>query len=163
MAETHSYPVRLTWSGSTGVGYDEYGRAHEVAPGDLPALPMSADPHFRGDSSLVNPEQLLVMSASSCQLLSFLAVASRSRLDVLDYVDDAEGLMPESSDPMWVSEIRLRPTVTLAPGSRLDRLERLVTLAHQQCFIANSLRSRITVDARFVIDGAEVARVQCAE
>ncbi|NNG38572.1 OsmC family peroxiredoxin [Flexivirga sp. ID2601S] len=163
MAENHSYPVRLSWSGSTGVGYDEYGRAHEVAPGDLPPFPMSSDPHFRGDPSLVNPEQLLVMSASSCQLLSFLAVAARSRLDVLDYVDNAEGLMPESSDPMWVTEIRLRPTVTLAPGSRLDRLERLVTLAHQQCFIANSLRSRITVDARFVIDGAEVARVQLTD
>lgn len=141
------------------MGYDAYSREHAVAPGELAALPMSSDPHFRGDAALANPEQLLVMAASSCQLLSFLAVAARARLDVLDYVDDAEGLMPGDSKPMSVTEIALRPTITLAPGSRLDRLERLVELAHQECFIANSLRSRITIDARFVIDGAEVARV----
>lgn len=160
MSENHSYPVTLTWSGSTGVGYDAYSREHRVALAGLPPLPMSSDPHFRGDPALANPEQLLVMAASSCQLLSFLAVAARARLDVLDYVDDAEGVMPGDSKPMSVTRIELRPTVTLAAGSRLDRLERLTDLAHRECFIANSLRSHITIDARFVVEGAEVARVQ---
>lgn len=157
MAETHSYPVSLTWSGSTGQGYDAYPREHHVAPGSLAAMPMSSDPHFRGDPALANPEQLLVMAASSCQLLSFLAVAARARLDVIGYADDAEGSMPESNSPMWVTRIQLRPVVTLAPGSRLGQLERLTRIAHEECFIAGSLRSEITIDARFVIDGETVA------
>jgi len=157
MTGTHSYPVTVTWSGSTGVGYDAYSRAHHAAPGELPAVAMSSDPHFRGDPALVNPEQLLVMAASSCQLLSFLAVAARARLDVVDYHDDAEGVMPQANSPMWVTRIELRPVVTLAAGSRLGQLERLTRIAHEECFIANSLRSQVVVDARFVIDGETVA------
>lgn len=159
MAENHSYPVALSWQGSTGEGYAAYSREHRVAPAELTGLTMSADPHFGGDQALTNPEHLVVMAASSCQLLSFLAVAARARLDVLDYVDAAEGTMPEGNSPMSITDIALRPVVTVAPGSRLDQLERLTRIAHQECFIANSLRSRITIDARFVIDGDDVATV----
>lgn len=159
VTDTHSYRTTLTWSGSTGVGYDAYPREHRVAPGGLAAVPMSSDPHFRGDPALVNPEQLLVMAASSCQLLSFLAVAARARLDVLDYRDDANGVMPQADPPMRITRIELRPTVTLAVGSRLDQLQRLTRIAHQECFIANSLRSEIAIDARFVIAGETVATV----
>ena len=50
---------------------------------------LSADPHFRGDATRANPEQLLVLAASSCQLLSFLHVAATAGLDVLDYTEHA--------------------------------------------------------------------------
>lgn len=159
MAENHSYPVALSWHGSTGKGYDAYSRDHQVAPAELTGMKLSSDPHFGGDPALANPEQLVVMAASSCQLLSFLAVAARARLDVVDYVDAAEGTMPEGNSPMSITHIALHPVVTLAPGSRVDRLERLTHIAHKECFIANSLRSRISIDARFVIDGEDVATV----
>ena len=52
---------------------------HEVsAPPADGTLKVSADPAFRGDPSRMNPEQLLLMSAASCQLLTFLAVAARA-------------------------------------------------------------------------------------
>lgn len=123
-------------------------------------MKLSADPHFGGDPAVANPEHLLVMAASSCQLLSFLAVAARARLDVIDYVDAAEGTMPEGNSPMSITDVALHPVVTLAPGSRLGQLERLTRIAHQECFIANSLRSRISIVARFVIDGDDVATVR---
>ena len=83
---THTYRTELAWVGSTGVGYDAYDRAHRVdaAPAEA-ALDLSSDPAFRGDPARLNPEQLLVAAASSCQLLSFLAVAARARLDVVGY------------------------------------------------------------------------------
>lgn len=159
MAELHSYPVALSWHGSTGEGYAAYPREHRVVPGGLAGMRMSSDPHFGGDPALPNPEHLLVMAASSCQLLSFLAVAARARLDVVGYADSAEGTMREGDSPMSLSEIALRPVVTLAADSRLDQLQRLTRIAHEQCFIANSLRSHLTIEARFLIDGTEVARV----
>lgn len=159
MAQNHSYPVALSWQGSTGEGYDAYSRLHQVAPAELAGVKLSADPHFGGDPTVPNPEHLLVMAASSCQLLSFLAVAARARLDVVDYVDAAEGTMPEGKSPMSITDIALRPVVTLASGSRVDQLERLTRIAHQECFIANSLRSHISIQARFVIDGRDVATV----
>ncbi|MDQ6854594.1 MAG: OsmC family peroxiredoxin, partial [Actinomycetota bacterium] len=88
----HRYTVSCAWQGSTGGGYDAYDRSHTAtAPPARPTLPLSSDPAFRGDPALLNPEQLLVMAAASCQLLSFLAVAARARVDVVDYRDDAEG------------------------------------------------------------------------
>ena len=78
---THTYETRIAWVGSTAGGYRVYSRAHNGVP--FPAtqeLALSADPAFRGSHELLNPEQLLVMAASSCQLLSFLAVAARTHV-----------------------------------------------------------------------------------
>lgn len=149
----HRYAATSTWAGSTGAGYDAYTRAHDVraAPADG-SLALTSDPAFGGDPSRLNPEQLLVAAASSCQLLSFLAVAARARVDVVAYRDEARGEMPASSGstPAWVERIVLRPAITVRGGTPSDdRLRRLVDLAHRECFVANSLRSEIAVEPSF--------------
>jgi organic hydroperoxide reductase OsmC/OhrA len=145
----------VTWSGSTAEGYDAYARAHEAtcaaADGAHPLpLSLSADPAFGGDPAKLNPEQLLVLAASSCQMLSFLAVAARARLDVIAYEDDAEGVMPEDERPMRITRIALRPRITIAgeaPGD--ERLRELTETAHRHCFIANSLTTEIVFEPTF--------------
>ena len=77
----HSFTTTLAWSGSTGVGYDDYSREHELTMASM-TTHASSDAAFRGDASLPNPEQLLVAAASSCQMLSFLAAAARGRLHI---------------------------------------------------------------------------------
>ena len=150
---THRYAARLTWSGSTADGFDRYTRAHEAtAPPatDGQPLRLSADPGFHGDPAKLNPEQLLVLAASSCQLLSFLAVAARARIEVTGYEDDAEGEMPEDDRPMRVARITLRPTITVGPDAPGDeRLRQLTDTAHRHCFIANSLTSEIRIEPTF--------------
>lgn len=148
---SHRYDTSLAWAGSTGVGYEHYDRGHtvQVAPGT--ALTVSADPAFRGDAALTNPEALLLAAASSCQLLSFLALAARARLDVTSYSDEASALMPSDDPPMRVTRIELRPHITIRRGEAdagvlLAKADRLVRLAHEQCFIANSLIATIEVD-----------------
>ena len=150
----HTYATTLAWSGSTGVGYEAYDRIHQVsAHGPEVALSLSSDPAFRGDPTRWNPEQLLVASASSCQLLSFLAVAARARLDVVAYRDEATGEMPATPEGMWVTRIELRPEIVLADTERArpteDRLAHLVEVAHRECFIARSLRTEVTVTPTF--------------
>lgn len=171
MGVTHTYAARTRWAGSTGVGYDGYDRAHEAialpaeaaasataaaaaeaisGPG-LPELQLTADPAFKGDPALLNPEQLLLLAASSCQLLSFLAVAARARIDVVGYEDSAVAEMPEEPRPARVTRIVLRPRITirgtLPQGTRLLHL---VEVAHRECFIANSLTSEIEIQPSFV-------------
>ncbi len=151
---SHVYDTTITWSGSTGAGYEAYGRDHHLeAEHPSVDLVLAADPAFGGDPSRWNPEQLLVAAASSCQLLSFLAVAARARLDIVDYRDDAHGEMPEGDRPMSVTRITLRPQVGLADNGRPrpddHRLAHLTEVAHQQCFIANSLRSDVVVEPTF--------------
>lgn len=148
------YRTDLAWEGSTGAGYEAYPRAHRLTAAPAPAtLELSSDPAFRGDPALLNPEQLLLAAASSCQLLSFLAVAARARLDVVGYTDRAEAEMPEDDRPMRLTRITLRPVITLGPSSAAvtdERLDHLVEVAHRECFIANSLRSEMSVLASYV-------------
>jgi organic hydroperoxide reductase OsmC/OhrA len=148
MTGDHRYAASCSWTGSTGAGYESYGRSHLgwVAAREQR---LSADPTFRGDPELTNPEQLVVLAASSCQLLSFLAVAARARVDVVDYRDDAEGFMPANVNPMWITRIVLRPHITVRGDVDDERLSHLCEVAHRECFIANSLRSEITVEPTF--------------
>lgn len=171
-SHVHRYRCGLAWEGSTGAGYEQYQRVHRwwirlpdgtrVSPTDE----MSNDPAFLGDAAFANPEHLLLMAAASCQLFSFLAVAARARIDVVAYADDATAEMPESNKPMRLTTIVLRPRITLA-GSAYDdaggasrgsadgpaptdaRLQRLIEIAHKECFIANSVRPEITVEPTF--------------
>jgi organic hydroperoxide reductase OsmC/OhrA len=106
---------------------------------------VSGDAAFHGDALLLNPEQLLLAAAASCQLLSFLAVAARARIDVVSYEDDAAAVMPE--DEAWVTEITLRPRIGVRPGPSEERIRHLVEVAHRECYIARSVRSEITIEA----------------
>ena len=156
----HRYQGRVSWSGSTGLGYDGYGRGHAAeAPPAEASLALSSDPAFRGDPALLNPEQLLVLAASSCQLLSFLAVAARARIDVVAYEDEAEGVMPEDDKPVRVARVVLRPRVTVAGDVAEDRLRHLTEVAHRECFIANSLRTEVVVEPTFLRVSGEGGRV----
>ncbi|HEY1772120.1 MAG TPA: OsmC family protein [Gammaproteobacteria bacterium] len=147
----HHYHVTCRWNGSTGVGYEAYGRAHELSATPAEAkLRTSSDPTFRGDPKLLNPEQLLVMAASSCQLLSFLAVAARKRIDVVDYVDQAEGFMPEDDKPMRITRILLKPRIVVKGGD-VATVKKAVEISHEQCFIANSLKTEIEVQPEIII------------
>lgn len=153
----HHYRVTCTWSGSTGQGYDAYDRRHRAAapPADAD-LELASDPAFLGDPRLLNPEQLLVLAAASCQLLSFLAVAARARLDVLAYEDCAEAVMPESTPPTRITEITLRPRIAVRAPATEARVRRLVEVAHRECFIANSITSQVVLEpvVEVVPDGA---------
>src|SRR5262249_46125502 len=89
------YTASCAWYGSTAPGYAAYDRRHRASAPPAPeTLELSSDPAFRGDPSLLNPEQLLVMAAASCQLLSFLAVAARARIDVVAHRSQAEAELP---------------------------------------------------------------------
>jgi organic hydroperoxide reductase OsmC/OhrA len=148
MADRHVYRTQLAWSGTTAVGYEAYDRSHEVsAPPAQADLALSSDPAFRGDPARLNPEQLLVASASSCQLLSFLAIAARSGVEVVSYTDAAEGVMPENDLPVRITRILLRPTIVVAGDVPEQRVRRIVEKAHEECYIANSLRTEIEIHA----------------
>jgi organic hydroperoxide reductase OsmC/OhrA len=142
----HRYRTTVTWSGTTAVGYDAYDRSH-TAVTDPPTtgLALSSDPAFGGDVSRLDPEQLLVTAAVSCQLLSFLAVAARARIDVVDYRDEAEAEMPDDDRPVRITRIVLRPRITVAAPADEDRIRHLVGVAHRECYIANSIRSEIVI------------------
>ena len=146
---THRYETRLRWTGSTGLGWESYDRTHTaLAPPAEQEIRLTTG-ESKGDPAILNPEQLVVMAASSCQLLWFLHLAARARIDVLEYVDEAEGVMPPEAKPLHITEITLRPRVVVRPGPSEDRVRHLTELAHRECYVANSLKSDVRVEPRF--------------
>jgi organic hydroperoxide reductase OsmC/OhrA len=100
----------------------------------------------KGDPGILNPEQLLLMAASSCQMLWFLHVAAKARVDVVAYEDDARAVMPEDEEPVRITEITLRPRIAVTGDPSEERIRKLVETAHGHCFIANSLNSAMTIE-----------------
>jgi organic hydroperoxide reductase OsmC/OhrA len=145
---THHYETRLRWTGSTGLGWEAYDRAHTaVAPPAEQEIRLTTG-EAKGDPRILNPEQLLVMAASSCQLLWFLHLAAKARIDVVEYDDDATGLMPDDNEPVRITEITLRPRIAIAGEASEERVRKLVQTAHEHCFIANSLKSEVRLEPR---------------
>jgi organic hydroperoxide reductase OsmC/OhrA len=153
----HTFPTQLSWTGSTAEGVRHYSRNHSATVGPGIELELTADPHFRGVPDRLNPEQLLVLAASSCQMLSFLSVAARGGVDVLSYSDDALGRMPMAASRTRITTITLHPRIVVAEGTDLSRIDALVEQAHQECFIANSVSSEITVEPQVTTAPAPVS------
>jgi organic hydroperoxide reductase OsmC/OhrA len=96
----------------------------------------------------VDPEEAFVAAVSSCHMLTFVYLASRQGFQVDSYVDEAVGLVTKNEAGVpWVSSIRLNPKISYG-GQKLPNrtdTEQLHHLAHEQCFIANSVKTSITI------------------
>lgn len=142
----HQYATHLAWQGSTAAGPRRFSRDHTgSAPPATPELALSADAGFGGDASRLNPEQLVVLAASSCQMLSFTGAAARAGVEVLDYVDEATSHLDLGADPPRLGTIRLDVVVRVAAGVGEDVVLGLVEEAHRACFVANSLAVPVEV------------------
>lgn len=142
MSGIHEYGVSVEWQGNRGTGtsgYRDYGRQLTLrAPGKID-LPGSADPTFRGDADRWNPEELLVAALAQCHMLSYLHMAVRAGVVVTDYVDDARGTMEQEGLGGQFIEVVLRPVVTVAETSMVERARAAHAEAFAACFIARSV------------------------
>jgi organic hydroperoxide reductase OsmC/OhrA len=128
--------------------YETYPRNHTWRFAGGVEVPASGAPEYLGDPSRVDPESALVAALSSCHMLTFLALATRRRLVVNAYRDDAVGVLEKNADgKLAVTRVVLRPAVEFegTQPSAAD-LEKLHHVAHEQCFIANSVRTEVTVE-----------------
>ncbi len=142
--------VRVTWErGGIDFGYESYPRDHAWRFESGVSVPASAAPAFRGNPSRVDPEAAFAAALSSCHMLTFLAIASRKRLVVDRYEDEAVGFLEKNeAGKLAMTRVVLRPRIAFAgatPGPEVvaDLHER----AHRECFIANSVLTRVEIEA----------------
>jgi organic hydroperoxide reductase OsmC/OhrA len=98
------------------------------------------------DPSAIDPEEMLVASIASCHMLWFLSLAATAGHVVDRYSDAAEGVMTKNAaGKLWVSQVTLRPKVTFAAasGATSEALDALHHSAHEECFIANSVKCEV--------------------
>lgn len=153
---THSYTTELVWTGNRGEGtsgYRAYDRAHEISAAGKPIIPGSSDPHFRGDATRYNPEELLVASLSACHMLWFLHLCADAGIRVERYTDAATGTMQETPDGGGrFTEVVLRPLVTVAGEIDEERMNAVHERAHQLCFIAKSVNFPVRCEATLELE-----------
>jgi organic hydroperoxide reductase OsmC/OhrA len=151
MNDEHHYRVATTWTGDRGTGtsgYREYGRDVTIDIAGKPSLEASADRPFRGDPAKWNPEDLLLASLSECHLLSYLHACVTLGVVVVGYADAAEGTMVlDGRGGGAFREVLLRPRVTVAEATMVADAHRAHDLAHEWCFIANSVNFPVRHEA----------------
>lgn len=133
-----------------------YSRAHLLRFDGGIEVPGSSSPHVvpvpYSVASAVDPEELFVSSLSSCHLLWFLSIAANQGFIVDHYHDVAEGVMERNQvGKLVISVVTLRPLVLFA-GDRQPERQELVALhhqAHDECFVANSVKTEVRCEPRF--------------
>ncbi|HEY8520316.1 MAG TPA: OsmC family protein [Gammaproteobacteria bacterium] len=141
--------ARITWRRSSpDFTYQTYNRAHEWQFKAV-TVPASATKEYRGDEERVNPEEALVAALSSCHMLTFLAVAAKRKLSLDAYEDDAVGVLEkDAAGKLAITRVTLRPRIVWSSGVTVpaEQLAQMHHEAHENCFIASSVKTEVTVE-----------------
>jgi organic hydroperoxide reductase OsmC/OhrA len=147
----------LRWQLTTdSFAYDVYNRAHEVTFGSGTSIPASSAPKYKGEADRVNPEEQFLGAIASCHMLTFLAIASKRGFVVSSYEDDASCIMEAKAKgegdirkPIWVTSATLRPKIVFQGKTpTAEELGAMHESSHRNCFIAQSVATKITVESR---------------
>ena len=129
------YSREHTWTFDGGVTVEA-----SASPSEVP-VPYS-------NPANVDPEEAFVAAVSSCHMLTFLFLAYKAGFQIDSYEDQAVGVMtPNDRGRRWVSAITLRPKIVYSGQRPTDEEEqRLHHESHEQCFIANSIKTVVRVE-----------------
>ena len=143
------HKITLQWlKGDVPFTYDAYPRNHQITFKDGVPKTFSAAPAYRGDGSKGDPEDMFVAALSSCHMLSFLAIAVKKKFVMTSYDDDAVGYLENEGGKLWMTRVILRPRIVFENAPDAATLEQMHHLAHEQCFIANSVTTDVRVEPR---------------
>jgi organic hydroperoxide reductase OsmC/OhrA len=152
------YTAEVFWlRGEQDFLSNRYSRRHLLRFDGGLEVPGSSSPHVvplpMSDPSAVDPEEAFVASLSSCHMLWFLSIAAKRRFSVDRYFDAAIGVMEKNADgKMVMSLVTLRPEVQFS-GERVPTREQIDQMhheAHAECFIANSVKTIVRCEPRYV-------------
>ena len=146
------HKITLEWKReSENFSYESYNRDHVLVFEGGARVSASAAPAYRGNPAHVNPEEGFVAALSSCHMLTFLAMAAKKRFVVDRYSDEAVGFLEKSpKGKLAITRVILHPQIVFG-GTTSPTPEQIGALhegAHRECFIANSVTTEVTVEAR---------------
>jgi organic hydroperoxide reductase OsmC/OhrA len=148
------HKAKIQWKFSQGDFLKgTYSREHSWTFDGGVTVPASSSPFavrvpFSNPAN-VDPEEAFVASLSSCHMLTFLYVASRKGFEIMSYEDDAVGVLTKNEHGnLWVSSVVLHPRITYgAKTPTREEEDQMHHAAHDQCFIANSVKTDVKVSS----------------
>ncbi len=139
---TLTYKTSLAWSG---------GKAATLCSEGKPTVHVTSPPDFRGELGKWTPEELFVASVETCQLMTFLAFASRKQLQLISYSSHANGVLELVDGHYRFTRIVLFPTIVVAKSVDEDEVYSMVDESHHHCLVANSISSIVEVNPTIVL------------
>ena len=151
------YTAKVIWNRGSHESYinNQYSRGHHwIFDGGL-TVPASSSPHivplpFSVEGN-VDPEEAFIASFTSCYILFFPGIAAKKRWVVDAYTDNAIDVMEyDSHGNMAISKVTLRPKADFSGEKQptLEQIEKVHHQSHQECFIANSVKTEVCVDVQ---------------
>jgi organic hydroperoxide reductase OsmC/OhrA len=147
------YKATIKWArNSPDFLKGKYSREHTWTFDGGVTVPATSSQHVvpvpYSNPANVDPEEAFVASLSSCHMLTFLFLAQKQGFQIDSYEDEAVGVVTKNeTGKMWVSAVTLNPKIVFS-GDKLpsaEDQERLHHGAHDNCFIANSVKTDVTV------------------
>ena len=136
------YRAETAWS---------FARRGTLSASGKPNVVVGSPPEFKGEPDIWAPEELLVGSLNTCMMLTFLTLAQAKGLTPVGYESEAEGLLANIEGKYRITEVTVRPRVSLKGKAELERAREIMESVEAQCFISNSIKSKVTLTAEFVI------------
>jgi organic hydroperoxide reductase OsmC/OhrA len=156
----HEYGVEVVWQRAAHEAFTDnrYSRRHVLRFDGGVEVPGSSSPCVvplpMSDAAAVDPEETFIASLATCHMLWFLSIAAAKGHLIDRYRDTATGVMTKNAaGKLWMSAVTLRPKVAFGGQRRpsVDELRQLHHRAHEECFIANSVKSDVRCEP--VIEG----------
>jgi peroxiredoxin-like protein len=147
MQTEHYYDVSVRWDSD---------RKGTLCSTVLPStIEVATPPEFsKGMPGIWSPEHLLIAAVNSCLMTTFLAIAENSKLSFESFHSDAAGKLEVVDGKYMISEITLKPIVSVADEVEKEKAERVLRKSEAACLITNSVRARVTVIAEVAVSRA---------
>jgi len=142
--ESHLYNVHLNWVAD---------RIGEVSsPELLTQIDVATPPQFpNGVEGVWSPEHFFTAAVNSCFMTTFLAIAENSKLEFTDFKCFAEGKLEKLDGKYLMTEIMLRPELTIINDSDKEKAERILIKSESACLISNSIKSKVSLVTKIYV------------
>ena len=149
-----AYTVKILWKKKPEEAFSDnkYSRSHTWTFDGGIELPASSSPHVvplpMSNEAAVDPEEAFLASISSCHMLWFLSMALEKNHIVESYEDNAEGILgKDEQGKLAMTRVTLKPRVSFGsqPAPSREQVDELHHLDHEKCFIANSVKTKISI------------------
>lgn len=151
-----AYTVKIEWEKAEGDAFvdNKYSRVHKLIFDGGIDVAGSASPHVvpppMSSEAAVDPEEMFVASLSSCHMLWFLSLAAEKKFVVKSYEDNAVGVLGKDADGKYgMMKVTLKPKAVFGGENKPtpEQIKGLHEEAHEKCFIANSVKTVVTIEA----------------
>ena len=144
MSETpeYFYQTEIEWTGDKDI---------KLSSGKLPAIAAGAPPEFKGREENWSPEHLFVAAMNSCYVLTLLAIAEFSKVSIVSLSSTACGKLENVKGGGYqITEISVKPRIVISSVNDLSRMPRILEKAKENCFVSNSIKSAVKVEAELL-------------